>query len=260
MGGAVLECPVQIHFQNSGFIALFDFPIWSLRKCRIGLSDADDDVSRQSLSIGQLGQPVPTQIAAQKSNSIWWLHKSDTGTLLHRPATLYKSLLSWHPIILITYVCYVYTEVAGHCVLTETVPSCCDKYERNWHFLKAKLKRKNWDINILFLRDEYRWLYGWLLQTQNCLLVCIFRRQHQSINHYILFWSATSLSSWPPLRSTHHDHDHHDHYWDVLTVQGGRRPLRPFLLSPAAPTPSSLQSSLKALRSWWWWGFCWNIK
>ena len=168
VGGAVLECPVQIHFQNSGFIALFDFPICSLRKSRIGLSDADDDVSRQSLSIGQLGQPVPTQIAAQKSNSIWWLHKSDTGTLLHRPATLYKSLLSWHPIILITYVCYVYTEVAGHCVLTETVPSCCDKYERNWHFLKAKLKRKNWDINILFLRDEYRWLYGWLLQTQNC--------------------------------------------------------------------------------------------
>ena len=55
----------------------------------------------------------------------------------------YNSLLSWLPIILITYVCYVYTEVAGHCVLTETVPSCCDKYERNWHFLKTKLKRKN---------------------------------------------------------------------------------------------------------------------
>ena len=102
MGGAVLECPVQIQFQNSGFIALFDFPICSLRKSRIGLSDADDDVSRQSLSIGkskiqknskiqkcririsdadddisrqslsigQLGQPVPTHIAAQKSNSI----------------------------------------------------------------------------------------------------------------------------------------------------------------------------------------------
>ena len=98
----------------------------------------------------------------------------------------YKSLLSRLPIILITHVCFVYTEVAGHCVLTETVPSCCDKYERNWHFLKTKLKRKNWDINILFLRDEYRWLYGWLLQTQNCLLVCIFRRQHQGINHYIL--------------------------------------------------------------------------
>lgn len=86
-------------------------------------------------------------------------------------------------------------------VLTETVPSCCDKYERNWHFLKRKLKRKNWDINILFLREEYRWLYGWLLQTQNCLLVCIFRRQHQRFNHYILrpiLISATGLSSWSP--------------------------------------------------------------
>ena len=52
MGGAVLECPVQIHFQNSAFIALFDFPICSLRKSRMGLSDADDNVSRESLSIG----------------------------------------------------------------------------------------------------------------------------------------------------------------------------------------------------------------
>ena len=127
MGGAVLECPVQIHLQNSGFIALFDFPICSLRKSRIGLSDADDDVSRQSLSIGkskiqknskiqkcririsdadddisrqslsigQLGQPVPTHIAAQKSNFIWWLHKSDTRTSLHRPATLFIIILTF---------------------------------------------------------------------------------------------------------------------------------------------------------------------
>ena len=95
MGGAVLECPVQIHFQNSGFSALFDFPICSLRKSRIGLSDADDDVSRQSLSIGQLGQPVPTHIAAQKSNSIWWLHKSDTRTSLDRPATLFIIILTF---------------------------------------------------------------------------------------------------------------------------------------------------------------------
>ena len=97
----------------------------------------------------------------------------------------YKSFLSQLPIILLTHVCFVYTEVAGLC-WPKQCPPVVTSMNATGIFSKRELKEKNWDINILFLRDEYRWLYRWLLQTQNCLLVCIFRRQHQGINHYIL--------------------------------------------------------------------------
>ena len=115
MGGAVLECPVQIQFQNSAFIALFDFPICSLRKSRIRISVSMMMFLVKACQLANWVNPCRHRSQLKSPTQFDGFINQTLGHHLTDLTLFYKSFLSQLPIILLTHVCFVYTEVAGLC-------------------------------------------------------------------------------------------------------------------------------------------------